>query len=451
MVNSTSECTIFVATRVGQVRNEINFIRTFHPVHPRSLLLTPVRDTQLRTNLLRMVESCDFESHVVTILPNFPASARTVLCRPKIYRLMREGLRTLIGDAEKVTLVLHHANRYYAFFERILADLGVTDYTLTLLEEGLATYKWACPGLEDTGDKARLYTPGESLRRMGGELGRAGRSLIGFVGHLFKFVLRFLELIVAILSAISSKNLFEGIVSCVVGLTPRTYRYGIVPHFQNGYFCFPDKMRSVRVLTIDRIHQLPFPVESPARGQELLQLVDVVFASQKYGDPRVYYDIVLQIFEEMGCSRVFFKLHPRENLEDAIVHLDAAMRSHPRVQVIHDAELDAIPLETLLAEGNCTMVVGLTTSTLMYVPLISSTIKPLSIAERFFDLYRACDPSGAAGEGLDMRTLRSDLETFRAVAPEVEQFHAEHMSGFHPTDGTGADPHRAQSRDIESV
>ncbi|MGI6590892.1 MAG: polysialyltransferase family glycosyltransferase [Eggerthellaceae bacterium] len=423
MGNTESECTIFVATRVGQVRNEINYIRTFRPVHPRSLLLTPVRDRQLRTNLVSMVESDDFDRYTVTILPNYPASARTVLRRPKVYRAMLEGTREIVGEATKVTLFLHHANRYYAYFDRIFAELGITDYSLNMLEEGLATYKWGCPGLEDIDTEARQYTPAESLHRMGHELAKACRNLIRIIGHLVKFVLRFLELIVAILSVITRKNLFESIVNGIVHLTPRKYRFGIVPHFDNGFFCFPDKMRSVQAFEIDALHQLPFETSPAHREQEILSSVDVVFASQKYGDPSVYYEIVLQIFEEMGLSRVFFKLHPRENLRDVIEFLDAAMRNHPDVQVVHDAELDAIPLETLLTEGSCTEVVGITTSTLMYLPLINPAIKPVSIADRFFELYCACDPSGAEGQGLSMRTFRGDLATFHAVAPEVEQFH----------------------------
>lgn len=416
-------CSIFVSTRVGQIRNELAFIGSYGPVRPRALIMTPERDEQLRANMLRMVAAASqFEVCEVALLPDYPASARSWFKRPRVYAAMRDALEKLIGSSSRVMLYLHHPNRYYVYFERILDELGIESYELNMLEEGLATYRWGVPGLEDIESEARCYTPQESAARAGRELAAAVRSLLRAVLHLLKFVERLAELVLAVFSKLMGCNLFETAVRGLGRLLSRKYRFGLVPRFDNGYFCFPGKMRTVQAFEIGKLHKLPFAAEGAVSGSCALQDADAVFASQKYGNPELYYEAVLTVLEEMGLKSVCFKLHPREEPGEALPHLEKASRNHAGLRVIHDAQLDAVPLETLLAEQDCRLVVGLTTSTLMYLPLVDTGARPLSIAQRFFEVYGQLDADGGAGRGIDLKTFREDFQIFRAVAPEVEQF-----------------------------
>lgn len=419
-------CTLFVSTRTGQLRNEIGFVERYSPKHPRSMIMTPKKDGTLRRNLRYMVEKSPFEAFEITILPNFPTSPRGVKRKIRVYNAMRDTLERLVGGCKHVDLYLHHADNYYVFFERIFAELGIEDYTMSMLEEGLATYKWTCPELENEVVETKLYTPIEAARDVAGELVAAVKSFLRIFVHLLKFLERIVEFIVACLSKLTGRNLFDSAARIAAKFLPKKYRYGIVQHFGDGWFCFPEKMEKVRLFHIDNLHAFPF-VTGGKSGDDrnVLDQTDVIFASQRYGNPEIYYEIVLTILEEMHVDVVCFKLHPREEYGQIAEHLHAAQKNHPGVRVLHNRELDAIPVEELLEDGSCRTLVGLTTSALMYAPLVDDTVALVSIADRFFELYKKLDPSGLAGQGSELQAFRKDLDVFHAVAPEVPQFRTE--------------------------
>lgn len=436
--HGTEPCSIFVSTRTGQMRNELGFIGQYGPVHPRALVMTPQRDRQLRLNLVDMAKGSAFEDYQVIIFPNLPTSPRGTLRKVRIYNAMREGVRELAGKAERVDLYLHHANRYYVYFERIFEELGITNYTLNMVEEGLATYRWGCPGYEDISSEAKLYLPSEAALRLAKQVQYFCKHVLGLLTSALRFVERILELVLALLCKLTGKNLFDAMATLLNNLMPPKYRFGVVPHFARGYFCFPEKMRGARAVAIDELQPLAFAAK---KEEAPLQQVSCVFASQRYGEPSVYYEIVLSVLEEMGIGEVCFKLHPREDYDEIAEFLDAAQEAHPGVRVVHDKRLDAIPVEDMVADGRCTLLVGLTTSALMYAPLANPSVRIVSFADRFYELYCQLDPTGLAGQGMDLFAFREDLRIFHVVAPEVVQFDPAHPSAWRAAAPAGPEPH----------
>ena len=430
-------CSIFVSTRTGQMRNELGFIGQHAPVHPRALIMTPKRDRQLRLNMVDMAKGSAFEDFMVVIFPNLPTSPRGTLRKVRIYNAMREGVRELVGAAEHVDLYLHHANRYYAYFERIFAELGITDYTLNMVEEGLATYRWGCPGYEDISSEAKLYLPSEAALRVVRQVKYFCKHVLGLFTCTLRFVERILEFVLALLCKLTGKNLFDGMATLLNDLMPKKYRFGVVPHFKQGYFCFPEKMRGARAIAIDELQPLAFATK---KEEAPPQQVSCVFASQRYGEPSIYYEIVLTVLEEMGIGEVCFKLHPREDYDRVSEFLNAAQEAHPGVRVVHDKRLDAIPVEDMVADGRCTLLVGLTTSALMYAPLANPSVRIVSFADRFFELYQQLDPTGLKGQGMDLYAFREDLRIFHVVAPEVVQFDPERPSAWRAAAPAGPEP-----------
>ena len=422
-------CSIFVSTRTGQMRNELGFIGQYGPVHPRALIMTPKRDRQLRLNLVDMAKGSVFEDFEVIIFPNLPTSPRGTLRKVRIYDAMREGVRVLVGQAAHVDLYLHHANRYYAYFERIFAELGIASYTLNMVEEGLATYRWGCPGYEDISSEAKLYLPSEAALRVVRQVRYFCKHVLGLVTCTLRFVERIAEFVLALLCKLTGRNLFDGMATLLNDLMPPKYRFGVVPRFSRGYFCFPEKMRTTRAIAIDELRPLAFATKGDGE-EEPLQQVSCVFASQRYGEPALYYEVVLAVLEEMGIGEVCFKLHPREDYDRVAEFLSAAQEAHPSVRVVHDKRLDATPVEDMVADGRCTLLVGLTTSALMYAPLANPDVRIVSFADRFYELYCQLDPSGLAGQGMDLYAFREDLRIFHVVAPEVVQFDPECPSAW---------------------
>ena len=417
-------CSIFVSTRVGQIRNELSFIEEHSPKSPRALVMVSVMDTQLSETLTGMVQTGPFEAHSVAVLPKYPASASSVFRRPKTYRAMRDAFKQLVGSCTDVDLYLHHANRYYAYFEHVMAEVGVKNYRLILLEEGLATYRWAVPGMEDVSSAARLYTPVEALHRLVGEVAEIAKCIARAILHVLKLFGHVGELFLALASKATGRNLFSPVLRVVERFIPRKCRFGVVRHFDAGYFCFPEKMKHVEAFTIDEIHPLSLAINDVRlSGESALHHVDAVFASQRYGNPEIYYEVVFSIFEEIGLRSVFFKLHPREEPDQVLPHLEQAAARHSKIRVVRESKLDSVPLESLLSAMPVQLLIGLTSSTLMYAPLIRANIDVLSIADRFFELYAERDPNGMSGEGMDLKTFREDLRVLRAIAPEIKQFY----------------------------
>lgn len=72
---------------MGQIRNELAFIGSYGPVHPRALVMTLGRDEQLRANMLRMVVAASqFEVCEVSLLPSYSAGTRSWFKRPHVQR-----------------------------------------------------------------------------------------------------------------------------------------------------------------------------------------------------------------------------------------------------------------------------------------------------------------------------------------------------------------------------
>ncbi len=435
-----NKVSIFCATRTGQIRHILALIKQYKTENNVLVVVTTSRDIALRENMKKTIPNNLFSRVVYQQIEDFPASRNaTVIRHVKVYRQLKNGIKAAAENAVKVDLYLCHLNNFYAFFPSILDELQV-DYTLNLVEEGLATYKWGIPevtwGAFNWNEELDGAVTSDVVKLRAAKLGENVLALLKSVllfwvpilNAAVKIIYHFALLIVSLLSILTKKNLVSTFCSINNVLMPRKYRYAVVPRFDRGYFCFPDKMKNVREFKIDNILPLELVVDDSKPIAESKAIFDMVpdgipiFASQKYGDYEMYYRIVFDILQDMGIEEVYFKFHPREELQDIRKLFEAEAAKHPDITIWNDPEYDGMNMEKMLLAKRFSHVIGLTTSALMYCSLMDIDTEPISIVEEFKSRYlQISTQEQRIGVQNELKEIERDYLIFRDAA-NVTQF-----------------------------
>ena len=422
---------LYVSTRVGQVRSARAFIAQTGKEDNILLSISALKDANLRVNIEEAAEG-GFDDFEGIILPNFPASPKGLARRVSIFREMKKGLLSLLDRWEGRDVVLHlfHANTYYPYIPEILKEIKRPPVKTVMLEEGLESYKWAIApyDLDVYGHHISAYPQWDSSRN--GEIMKEACFRIGRnVGGVFKSAFNLSKAVfgfgVAGTSCLLKKDLRDELLRVKDAKMPGRFRFGIIENFDEGWFCFPDIIGKAQQISFGEIHPLELSTrELTADEKEILEeLPDVMFASQRYGEYEIYYETLLRIFSEMGLKRVYIKFHPREDPAFINRYLKSACLNHPEVEVIQAPRLDSVPLESLAASGHFTQIVGLTSSSLFYVPMLSEGSSVVSCGDRFAELYPKVrkELTGTKPTPDELKQYERDLGTFHEIAGDIPQ------------------------------
>jgi hypothetical protein len=363
---------LFVVSRVGQLRNAQSFIKEYGATHNHLAVLYTDSNLVLRDNIGKNVEPGLFEEIVYVKQPLKPL-AQSGKKNTIIYGQIENLLVKMSTQREVDSLFLCNSDNYYSLFEKVIKERGLA-FSVNLLEEGLGTYA-------NAGQK--YYTLNKSVDWS--EVKHRGR-------HLRKTSLQALRSLLTLLLTLVSWVLRVDLLQYVKGAFVRMfvkekYRYGNIAHFDTAYVYFPDKIYSNN-MEIDRVESLGFVLE-PSAPKALLDTVGdglVVFVSQAYIPYEPYFSIVFEILSEMGLEKVLFKFHPREDRTAIAKAWDLALKEHPRLQVSRPLELQAVPVEELMMAGKAKLVIGLTSTSLMYGKAFFPGVDVVSIGARFREL-----------------------------------------------------------------
>lgn len=113
---------------------------------------------------------------------------------------------------------------------------------------------------------------------------------------------------------------------------------------------------------------------------------DILFVSQRYNlDPEQYVNAVSVILHRMmdKDQKVFIKLHPKENekIYNSFKYIEFASKG--RFVVIEDSQF---LIESVIRISKIKQLVGLTSTTLVYGPLVSPETKAISIADQLMEI-----------------------------------------------------------------
>ncbi len=429
---------LFVATRLGQVRFETIFIQEHNlPAQENDLvIMVTKKDLALLENIQINISENVFGRVSVAILPNYPTSRRGAWRRFGVYNAMKKSLSKFYASMPnvEVALHLHHVDTYYPFFERILKELGIRLLSKTIIEEGLSSYKRATDQVLDIYGREKTYRISKrdarkKLRSTKASLSK--NTVVCFVKDIFRLLATLIFLIADYVSLFTGWNAQRALCSVKDALLPRKVKYGIVNEFDYGYLCFPEKVKNLRDFSIKDVQQLPYPTPEPLPNDTLehvSKLPATIFAGQRYGDARVFYDALFRVLSEMEIGTIYFKLHPREDPEQVEGYILRAKSRYPNLNVVLDDSLSSIPIEDLLATGHFSKLIALTSSCLLYASLIAPNVESISIGSRFYEIYNElCAMREDALPSLkDTDIFERDLKLLEAVAPEITQFEPDH-------------------------
>jgi len=373
---------LFFATRPGQIRNIATYVSQAGRVNNRLVVLTTENEDRLRPKLAQAIPPGLFEYIGWPILPGAPSERKGVFRRVKVYRVFESAIDEALAFQESVACVrvhLFHPSAYYPYVLRILARRGVEVVGTVMLEEGISTYKWcALPYEIDT------------YGRVAGVHGAR-----------------------------------DAVVEIKDALMPPQLRFGILEHFDEGWFRFPDAMANARQVSFGCLKHLePNPI--PMLDERLMPLVEgapkALFVGQRFGDCRCSIETTLALLELLGCTEVLYKVHPMESADVIDETLRETSTRNCKVRVCRLPALDDAPVEALIATGHFSVVVGLTSTALVYASQDSTNTRFISMAWAFLELYPlfyerqfGCEmPAG------HLRQLQRDAEVFGGIVEDVE-------------------------------
>lgn len=402
---------VFIITRLGQLRNVHTLIEQESLQHNVLVIMYTVRDKGLLLNLQSAYREDLFEDVLYLELPAFPLRPGRKRSE-KIYTAMEEVLKTVHDDHAAKELYICNIDNYYVYLERIIADHGYS-MAINLFEEGLTTYK---------------ITSGESLQKKEDPPNKSDvrKAWNGFKKALKKFVFNTGILFLQCLGFIIRKPM----VSCAYKLWSRIavdkkHRFGIIRDLNKAYVCFPE-MVSTDELNFKSVEKLNFKFNK-VEDEELrktLKGYSAIFINQKYVNYESHFRVLFQIFDEMGIDKVLIKLHPREDVAIVENEIRKMQQEYEDIDIKILSSIGQIPAEDLVYSYGIKTVIGLTTSSLIYLNGALEDVKVISIADRYRQL---CDEEG----GVASRELVQFDDEYRFFKKfeGIVQFDPEKSSG----------------------
>lgn len=159
--------------------------------------------------------------------------------------------------------------------------------------------------------------------------------------------------------------------------------------FDEVYASFPDLIKNSfqakstkRFNIYDKINDRDLMLAQEVVEHYGIECNDVLYVSQRYGlNSREYVKGVFEILlalVDIKCQRIFIKLHPKESGDVRNLFSDLTHIFDGRVILIED---NRFLIEPVIKVSEIGTVVGLTSTTLVYAPLINEGTRSISIAK----------------------------------------------------------------------
>lgn len=308
---------------------------------------------------------------------------------PGINKIDFPKLRKLEKVYQKLIKVTNPKNLYLNSFEghyAILTSISKNKNISTILvEEGTATYKLNLKIM--AGDKAEDILDYEFFRSK--FMVTVGQTQIfKRIIKIHKYNRDFYKQSKRFINEITKHEKFQKQLIEVAG--NQHLKASLVPFkdFDKAYASFPNLIKEgfgVKDVDYFLIHEI-VDEESIKDAQKIIDQYgitsnDVLYISQRYHlDPEQYARAVTAILTRSikDEQRVFIKLHPKEDKKtyDSFKYLEFV--SNKKFVVIEESQF---LIESVIRVSKISQLIGLTSTTLVYGPLVSPTTKSISIAQ----------------------------------------------------------------------
>ena len=355
---------LFFLTGVGQLRNIKGFINQYNTKNNIAVILYTEQNLDVVDNIKKSIDKKMFDDVQFIKLPNKVLIEKKEKSK-EIYTLLENSINENKEKYNVRNLFLCSFTNYYIFFVNIIKD---KDITINLLEEGLSTYRLY---LEDSEEKKRKM----SLQDIVKDLKKMIKKFIAFIKSIIVFIITILSFICRVNLLYYLKELRRKI---------NKYKYGLIHKFDNVYVCYPELIEKINY-NIGPVQKLDFNYKDEnLRFTSEQDKENVLFINQKYGIKyKDHFPIIFSILRDMGLKKVYFKFHPREQIESFEKIFEDAKKEYPELEIITINQTNHIPVENLINKNNITKIIALTSSSLFYSKLVKSDIQAISIAEEY--------------------------------------------------------------------
>ncbi|NYT79785.1 hypothetical protein H0A71_22725 [Alcaligenaceae bacterium] len=402
---------LFVVTNLGQLAQVQALIQFEQLQNNYLLILHTDANKRMPVFITKIIDTSLFTGHALLWLPHSPNK----LVLKKLVYMDRMYKKVLLAIRPKTVFLLSF-ERHYALLAARASSWGCK---LALVEEGTGTYKLDQVQLRP----ATVFSDG---------LNRAERLSV-----------------------------------CCIQALPmlRRYRSALSPflHYDDVYVAFPDLAK--KVFKSNRFHRFFLHaggMTADARTKRLVRKyqissADFVYVNQRYRiDEAEHAASVLTILSriaEMLSCRVFVKMHPKDTPQFHEAFRAQIEQRAFQDRIIYISEPDFL-IEPTIAAARPRGIIGIASTSLVYAPLVSKSIRVYSIAPTFLSMVSSGGNAGkrAASCALISRHLEI-LKKFKHVVVLPHAFTAADLTG-NTTDRRCADevrhPVHAPADKVES-
>lgn len=355
---------LFFLTGVGQLRNIKGFINQYNAKNNIAVILYTEQNLDVVENIKKSIDKKMFDDVQFIKLPNKVLIEKKEKSK-EIYTLLENSINENKEKYNVRNLFLCSFTNYYIFFKTIIKD---KEMAINLLEEGLSTYRLY---LEDSEEKRRKISLQDILK----DFKKMIKKFIAFIKSIIVFIITILSFICRVNLLYYLKELRRKINKC---------KYGLIHKFDNVYVCYPELIEKINS-NIGPVKKLDFNYKDEnVKFTSDQDKENVLFINQKYGIKyKDHFPIIFSILRDMGIKKVYFKFHPREQIENFEKIFDDAKKEYPELEIITINQTNHIPVENLINNNKITKIIALTSSSLFYSKLVKNDIRAISIAEEY--------------------------------------------------------------------
>lgn len=316
---------IFIISNLGQLKKAEEFIRRFNKRNNGLIVLATEKNLQMPNIILEQMEKKLFSSANLLVIPVFPNSFsfQKAVWFHNIYKHI-----VTVSNAQHAFFMSYEY--HYSIFLSLFKKMNVR---CSLIEEGTGTYK------------------------------KISQSRLANINLLSDY-----------LNAIKS------------------FRYPDL-RYERVYGAFPDllkeRFQAKEFVEFTNAPSVKFsPKVSLIISKYNLTSHDIIYVNQKYAINQNLFAknlvSILQRLNKAKGSRVFIKLHPKESVKNVEI-ISKAIKLAKCKDIILITEPDFL-IESVIKKIKIQMLIGLTSSSLVYSPLISKKCQPYSIAPLMLEL-----------------------------------------------------------------
>lgn len=366
---------VFFVSTQGQVRNVAAYIKQFNVENVIIVVLYTLKNTASLKHILNLIEELKADGLNILEVKQYCLPNRPTAYSRKNMKKIYEGYEKVFYEIECIgnikNVFICNFNNHYIYIPRIISK---KDINLKLLEEGLGTYTSFLTDRQHKMEKIDRYKLIDSISGIEKEF----RLIFKAIKSIFRKIFIFLVRLISIITRVNIESIIKD------KLISEKYKFGWIKEFNEVCVCFPETLKKSDIKSNNFIKlDLKSSMVIDQKELDIIPPNSNIFINQKYGlDNKEHFKVVLDILEEMKIKDIFFKFHPKENIELNKEILNELLIDY-KINVMYFENIEHLPVENIIQSKNMSKIIGINSSAMVYAPMFNEDIEIISIAKKY--------------------------------------------------------------------